>query len=188
MILNRVLSRDEALLARDSIMSYVTLDRFHARGIVQTGNSIEQWHIEVDRTRQEWFAVDESGHVHEHREHSTVHRGLTTGRVTKITDELVGPLALAFPETLIWWGQHPDGFWPVLIERLGKRSLLITFEHGVDPSMRTTMVIDTELGVVTRILPFNSPMLLLLDVETDRAVQRILPRSFPEPEVLYPDY
>ena len=54
--------------------------------------------------------------------------------------------------------------------------------------MRSTMVLDTKLGLVTRVMQFDAPYIVLLDVERRRGVERIIPKSFPELEVIYPNY
>lgn len=86
------------------------------------------------------------------------------------------------------WGQLPGAFRPVLVQRIGVRSILITCEHGRDPSMRGTMVIDTELGMVVRHLPFGGPVVVLVDVEPGRGIERRVPESFPELAVIIPRY
>lgn len=107
---------------------------------------------------------------------------------TEISSELVGPLIAAFPDRLQWREGRSHGFRPVLIERVGNQSLLLTFEHGADQSMRATLVVDTQLGLVTRVMHFNSPYIMFLDVELDRGIERLTPESFPALEVMYPQY
>ncbi|MDI6022415.1 hypothetical protein QBL02_02530 [Leucobacter sp. UT-8R-CII-1-4] len=76
----------------------------------------------------------------------------------------------------------------MLAERVGSHSLLLTFEHGSDPAMRGTMVFDYELGLFTRVLYPFSPQILVLDVEVGKKLERFVPDSFPELEVVYPSY
>ena len=188
MIDGRVLSPAERADVLPQLQTLLTADRFHARGILQSGDSIEQWHIEVDYPAAAWFAVNERGDVHEFRDGMTTHRGQSVERPTSFADELVGPLAAAVPARLPWWGERSHDFSPVMIEHLGTHSLLLTFEHGADSSMRATMVVDTTLGLVTRVLHFNAPYILLLDIEPGRPITRITPDAFPTPEVIYPEY
>lgn len=188
MIFNRVLTREEARNVWSEVDSILQANQFHARAIVQSHDAMDQWHIEVDKVNNEWFAISERGHVHEYRGGVTYHRGDVVQRPTSVTDELVGPLQMAFPGEMLIWGQTPSSFRPMLVEKVGKRSLLFTFEHQLDPSMRSTLVIDADLGLATRLMPFNSPYIVLLDVERGRAVERVYRTSFPELEVITPDY
>lgn len=188
MIFNRVLTTDESKEVFPYLQSLLTTDPFQARGIVQTHSEIEQWHIEVDRSTDQWFAVNDRGHTHEYRDGATFHRGEPVEHPTTVSSELVGPMLAAFPERLRWWGESDHDFRPILMEHVGQRSNLVTFEHGADPSMRSTMVLDTELGLVTRVMQFDAPYIVLLDVERRRGVERIIPKSFPELEVIYPNY
>jgi len=188
MIFNRVLTTDESKEVFPYLQSLLTTDPFQARGIVQTHSEIEQWHIEVDRSTDQWFAVNDRGHTHEYRDGATFHRGEPVEHPTTVSSELVGPMLAAFPERLRWWGESDHDFRPILMEHVGQRSNLVTFEHGADPSMRSTMVLDTKLGLVTRVMQFDAPYIVLLDVERRRGVERIIPKSFPELEVIYPNY
>lgn len=188
MIFNRVLTSEEARSVWNEVDSILNADQFHARAIVQSHDAIEQWHIEVDKVNNEWFAISQRGHVYEYRDGATYHRGDVLQRPTSLTDGLIGPLQLAFPGKMLIWGQTPGSFRPILVEKVGRRSLLLTFEHQLDPSMRSTLVIDTDLGITTRLMQFNSPYTVLLDVELGRTVERVHRTSFPELEVLTPDY
>ncbi len=188
MIINRTLSPEESTLVFSQVQGLRTVDCYHARALVQSQNETEQWHIEVDYRSGRWFAASENGHTDEFHDGVTFHGGKAVDRPTTISDELPPPLESAFPETLPWWGGHDHGFRPVLLESVGKKSVLLTFEHGSDPSMRSTMVVDTEIGVVTRVMHFNSPYVVLLDIEPGRQIERIAPESFPKLEVVYPSY
>lgn len=188
MILNRVLSTEESPEVLVQVQRLLTANRFHARSIVQSHDTIEQWHIEVDHSAQQWFAVNDLGQVHEFRDGVTFHHGEPVTRPTDVSSELVGPLLAAFPDRLQWWEGRGHGFRPVLIEQVGNQSLLLTFEHGADQSMRATLVVDTKLGLVTRVMHFDSPYIMLLDVELDRRIERLTPDSFPALEVVYPQY
>lgn len=191
MIFNRALSPAESKEVFPSVRKHITADRFHARGIeLNRNNELEQWHIEVDRSAEQWFAVNDHGHTHEYRDGQTFRRGQSVEHHTTMESGrgLVPPLQAVFPGQLRWWGEYSHDFRPVLVETVGKRSHLLTFEHGADPSMRSTMVIDTELGLVTRVMHFGAPYILLLDVELHRGIERVVPETFPEPEVIYPDY
>lgn len=188
MIFDRVLSYEESSEVLAQLREFLKAEKFHARGIVQSHDSIEQWHIEVDLVAEQWFAIDEQGHTHEFCNGVTIHRGETAERPTRAWEELVGPLIAAFPERLRWWGERSHDFRPVLAERVGKQSVLLTFEHGSDPSMRSTLVADTTLGLATRVMDFDSPYILLLDVELDRGIERIVPDEFPALEIVYPKF
>lgn len=188
MIFDRVLSDEGSSEVLVQLRELLKAQRFHARGIVQSHDSIEQWHIEVDLVAEQWFAVDEQGHTHEYSDGVTIHRGQPVEHETDIWDALVGPLIAVFPQRLRWWGELVHDFRPVLAERVGKQSVLLTFEHGADPSMRSTLVADTQLGVVTRVMHFDSPYILLLDVELGRGIERNIPEVFPALEIIFPEF
>lgn len=188
MIFDRILSPHESSLVLSQVQALRTVDCFHARVLVQTHERIEQWHIEVDHAAESWFAATENGDIEEFRDGITFHRGEAVTRSTTISDALPTPVTPAFPEKLTWWGEHDHGFRPVMVEHIGKKSILLTFEHGADPSMRSTMVVDTEIGLVTRVMHFDSPYIMLLDIEPGKPIERRTTPSFPELEVVYPNY
>ncbi|GAA1316530.1 hypothetical protein ACFSWE_15010 [Leucobacter albus] len=187
MIFDRILSPEESGQVLAQLQALQTFESFHARALVQDRDRVEQWHIEVDRAGEAWFATAEHGHVEEFRGGVRFDRGEVFQLPAKLADFLPPAIKPAFPETLGWWGEHDHGYRPVLVERVGRKSMLLTFEHGSDPAMRSTMVFDTELGIVTRTIGFDSAT-LLVDIEPGKPIERHVPASFPELEVIYPDY
>lgn len=155
---------------------------------MQSHDSVEQWHVEVDLVAEQWFVVDERGHTHEFRDGVTIHDGQPVDRKTHVSEEIFDPLTAAFPEQLGWWGEHNHSFRPVLAERVGNQSVLLTFEHGADPSMRSTLVVDAKLGLVTRVVHFGSPFIVIVDVELGRGVERLTPAAFPALDIIHPDF
>ncbi|MFF8817130.1 hypothetical protein ACF07D_03915 [Leucobacter sp. NPDC015123] len=185
---DKVLSRDEAPAVLAYVRSLLAAERFHGRVLYQSLDRVKQWHLEVDRTVPAWFAVSEDGDSIELRDGALLFDGEAMPHGTEDRVPIVEPASLGFPESRYLWGGSADVDWPVLLQRVGKRSVLITFEHGRDPSMRSTMVIDTELGVVTRILNVCEPFLLLVDIEIGRGIERLRPDAYPELEVIYPEF
>ncbi|WP_461638859.1 hypothetical protein [Leucobacter sp. BZR 635] len=188
MIFDRRLSPDESSTVLAELQALRAVDRFHARALLQARDEIEQWHIEVDYAAETWFAANGLGETDEFRGGTRRFRGEALTYPTTVSDSLPSAVVPAFPERLSWWGGHSHGYRPIMIERIGKRSMLLTFEHGTDASMRCTMVVDRETGIVTRVMHFDSPYVMLLDIEPGKSVERRVPQSFPEPEVVYPDY
>lgn len=188
MILDRVLSTEESTLVLPALLASQSTEPFHARVLVQSSSGIEQWHVEIDRAAQEWFAVNETGSIDEFRDGTTFHDGVAVARATTMLEGKPVSLNPFFPEKLLWWGTHDLHFRPVLIENVGSHSLLLTFAHGADPAMRSTMVFDRKLGLISRLLGFGGPVIAVVDVEIGKKIERIVPRSFPELEVIEPNY
>lgn len=189
MIFDRALTPEESASLLDEVRPLLTAERFHARALVLSDSgATEQWHLEIDKPANAWFLVSEGGTVYEYRDGTVRYGSDPPHHETSISAGATGPAVLAFPERLLVWGGHPGHFRPVLVQRIGRKSLLITFEHGLDPSMRGTLVIDTELGLVTRFMQFRSPQTVLVDVEPGRPIERRVPDAYPELEVIIPEY
>lgn len=100
MIFHRALSPAESKEVFPSVRKLITADRFHARGIeLNRNNELEQWHIEVDRSAEQWFAVNEHGHIHGYRDGQTFRRGQPVEHHTTMESGrgLVPPFAWAEP-------------------------------------------------------------------------------------------
>ena len=188
MIFDRVLTYDESRAVLDEIRPLLTADRFHARGLVQDSGGVTQWHVEVDKPRRSWFMVSESGMTYEVSDGVASLGSDPPRTVDDPSEGALGPVALAFPERLLVWGQGANHYRPVLVQRVGSHSILITVEHGADPSMRATLVLDTDLGLITRVMNFISAGVLLVDVELGRSIERHVPRHYPELDVIYPEF
>lgn len=57
---------------------------------------------------------------------------------------------MAVPDLMLRWGRATDDFHPILIQHIGERSILVTFEYGEDPAFRSTLVIDERDGIARR--------------------------------------
>lgn len=73
---------------------------------------------------------------------------------------LPGELKMLWPTEFLIWGARRTHFRPALVQQLGRRSLLITFEHDEDPAMRQTMVIDRTTGIATRRFEYDQGTIL----------------------------
>ncbi|PZQ89913.1 MAG: hypothetical protein DI534_09140 [Leifsonia xyli] len=188
MIFDRALSIEHARGVLDELRPLLTAKRFHARGLTQDGDRVTQWHVEVDRPARSWFLSSENGTTYEVRDGMATLGNEKPRRVSDLSEGSLGPVVLAFPERLLVWGERPTHYRPVLVQRIGQHSILITIEHGADPSMRGTIVVDTRLGLITRVMNFISRAVVLVDVEIDKPIERRAPEAFPEPDVIHPDY
>ncbi|MGB3732178.1 hypothetical protein [Microbacterium sp.] len=191
-IYDRVLTRADAPAALAEVRRLVTIQRFHARVLVQERDVIRQCRIEVDLPAGQWWMLtrreDGQHRSSEHRDGRTFRDGVPAGLQLAAHQGTPPALEPVFFDHLPWWGQHEHGFWPVLLRHIGTHSVLATFEHGMDPSMLSALVVDTRLGLVTRIMNFNAPYVILLDIELDRPVERLVPATWPELDVVHPDY
>ena len=188
MLFDRVLQRDETPVVLSYVRSLLTAERFHGRALVQVGGSVTQWHLEVDRPARTWFAVSEEGQTREFTNSTLFDDGVAMPGDWRNHGPTHGPAVFAFPEFLHCWGQPRSAPWPMLMQRIGRKSVLVTFEHGADPSLRTTLVIDTELGLMTRSMGIAEEYRVLVDIELGRGIERLRPESYPELEVLEPDF
>lgn len=64
-------------------------------------------------------------------------------------------ISMAVPECMRWWGRDRESFTPVLVQRIGEHSLLVTFEHVEDPAFRTTLVVDERDRIARRRIDFG---------------------------------
>ncbi|MHA6693682.1 hypothetical protein [Homoserinimonas sp. A520] len=185
---DEVLPLEEAPSVLQEVLELVSIQRFHARGFIQGSDRGQQFHLEVDKPAQKWFIAFENGETQEFSDGTTMLGGGPLIHNTTFSEPVPMPAALAFPEKLMLWGQRANSARPMLAQNIGARSILITFEHQADASLRSTLVINRDLGLIERVIQFGLPQVVLVDVIPGEPFERHIPSVWPKPEVIYPEY
>ncbi|MFJ6537236.1 hypothetical protein ACIQH5_13515 [Paenarthrobacter sp. NPDC091711] len=150
MKLDVVLSRTDSPSVLDGIVALRTYTSVRARGVSQSGRNHYQFVAELDAKAEEWHLVDDQG-----RRSSAVGTWLLQDREAPL--EVVFPrgmpkaVQMLYPEALLMWGRRSESFYPMLVQEIGQRSLLITFEHIEDPAFRATAVINRSTGIIEKL-------------------------------------
>lgn len=170
------------------VLDLVSIQRFQARGFIQGSDRGQQFHLEVDKPAQKWFIAFENGATNELSDGTTTLGGGPLIHNTTFGEHVPMPTALAFPEKLMLGGQGAHSARPMLAKNIGARSILITFEHQADASLRSTLVINRDLRLIERVIQFGLPHVVLVDVIPGKPFERHIPSVWPEPEIIYPEY
>lgn len=174
-----------------SVLSAIVALRHHtsvrAKGVRQTGSSLHQFVAELDAQAKAWHMVDDRGHI------SSASDGV-------VTAEPDPPHAVAFPrgkpeemrllhpEALLMWGRFGESFYPMLVQEIGRQSLLITFEHVDDPAFRATAVVNRTTGIIEK-LAILGDVTILTEVKIDVPLARdSSPDFIPVTDWIRPDY
>lgn len=152
MQLDTVLRRDDSLVLLAELVALRSPGRVLARGVHHIpGEGPWQFQILLDESDRSWV-FDRQG--------ETTRIGYREGILN--TDDgpaevsfdrsgiVASPVRMLTPEALPLWGRGPESFSPMLVQRVGGHSLLITFEHTHDPADRETLVIDERDGTARR--------------------------------------
>ncbi|WP_247041385.1 hypothetical protein [Arthrobacter rhizosphaerae] len=184
---NTILSTTESHRVLGAIVALRHHISARAKGLRQTGSSHYQFVAELDAKAQAWHMVNDRGHV------SSAADGI-------ITPEPEPPHAMAFPrgmpqeiqmlhpEALLMWGRSSESFYPVLLQEIGRKSLLITFEHVNDPAFRATAVVNRTTGIIEK-MAILGDVTILTEVEIDVPLARESePEFVPITDWIRPDY
>ncbi len=153
MRLDQVLPRTAGPGVAAEIAALRTPGRLLAAGVHQTQDG-KQWQFrfvlnELDRS---WVLDRSDGpvkHRRERYEHGVWHN--VDGPIELPFERAVrGPIWMAMPERMVSWGRGHESFAPMLVQKIGRHSLLLTFEHEQDPAFRTTLVVDERDGIARR--------------------------------------
>ncbi|WP_330193699.1 hypothetical protein [Pseudarthrobacter sp. J64] len=97
-------------------------------------------------------------------------------------------IQMLHPEALRMWGRGGESFYPVLVQEIGRRSLLITFEHVEDPAFRATAVVNRKTGIIEKVAMLGD-ITVLTEVEIDvPLVRESEPEFVPITDWIRPDY
>jgi hypothetical protein len=155
-----VLSRGDTIETVAAVDSLQAERRLSGQGASQGGGKVRQFQFAADEAEQWWVLAYDDGR------RQTYHDGIVNlgGQDEPREADFFGPmpreLRLLWPTRLPTWGNPRGSFYPVLIQRVGIRSLLFTFEHVDDPAFRQTLVIDRETGIAKRLIGYDYGIVL----------------------------
>ena len=187
MNLDKVLGQTDSPSVLDEIVALRTHTSVRAKGVSQSGQSHYQFVAQLDAKAQAWHLVDDEG-----RRSSAV--GTWRLQDGEASTEFVFPrgmpetVQLLYPEALLMWGRRGESFYPMLLQEIGRRSLLITFEHIGDPAFRATAVINRSTGIIEKLAVLGD-IVILTDVETGVQLDpQITPKFLPITDWIRPNY
>jgi hypothetical protein len=174
-----------------SVLSGIVALRKHtsarAKGVRQTESSHYQFVAELDVKAEAWHMVNDRGQV----------PSAADGIITAEPDP---PHTMAFPrgmpreiqmlhpEALLMWGSSSGSFYPMLVQEIGRKSLLSTFEHGNDPAFRATAVVNRTTGIIEK-MAILGDLTILTEVEIDVPLARESePEFVPITDWIRPNY
>ncbi|MFF2318658.1 hypothetical protein ACFVTE_20610 [Arthrobacter sp. NPDC058097] len=164
MKLDTVLERSDSSSLLGEIVALRTHTSMRAKGVSQCRGShyqfvaeldakAEEWHMVTDQG-QRWSAVDGMLSVEPEPPHEV---DFPSGMPTEVQ--------MLHPEAFLMWGRGGgESFYPMLIQEIGRRSLLITFEHVEDPALRATAVINGTTGIIEKMAMLGD-VTILTEVE-----------------------
>lgn len=137
-----------------------------ARGVSQSDSSLSQFVAELDAGAEAWHLVTESGRARWFRDGVMVAEPDPPTPVP-FARSMPGQVQLLHPVALPMWGRGRESFYPMLAQRIGAHSILLTFEHVNDPAFRSTMVIDEAVGAVRKFARLGD-VTILTEIVTNR--------------------
>ncbi|WP_147039243.1 hypothetical protein [Microbacterium aerolatum] len=159
MLLNRVLDPTDDERVRSDIAALAEPRTLQVDGVSQDRQGVHQFRFWVNEPAAAWGMVLESGARWSYSE-GVVDYGHGEPRPIDFIASLPSQLRMLWPTEFLIWGDRPTHFRPVLLQSIGQRSLLLTFEHGKDPAMRQTMVIDRTTGIATKRIEYDHGIIL----------------------------
>ncbi|TFD53935.1 hypothetical protein E3T55_04375 [Cryobacterium frigoriphilum] len=189
LIFDRVLTATESAAVLDEILLLCTATGFHATGVAQNSGQVTAHHIEVDLTAEEWFLYDPrsraSYRYHDHTVTAPHDEFPTHSEFGEFVPDQA--LRLAFPRKLFVWGRPGDDYRPILVQRLGHHSILITIENRDDAAARGTIIVNTELGLIEKMCR-TTEAVLLTNVQPGLPVERHTPTDLGDLSYQTPSY
>jgi hypothetical protein len=159
---DRLLQEEESSSILGEVLHMCVASAFHATSISQISGQLTARHLEIDKSVKRWYLYDpktqEASGYRDHvitASHNEFPPRSEFGRFVPDAG-----LRLAFPEKLSVWGREHDDHRPILIQRLGRHSVLITLEHTFDAAHRGTIVFNTEYGLIEKLFMPTSATVL----------------------------
>lgn len=156
---DQILTRADGHELAVEVAALRTPRRMVAEGVHQRGDGSHwQFRFILDEPGRAWELERSDGAAKHRREHyadGVLHNvdGATELAFERAVRE---PVWMAMPERMVQWGRGHESFSPMLVQRIGTHSLLVTFEHENDPAFRTTLVVDETDGIARRHLEGTS--------------------------------
>ena len=177
MNLNKVLGRTDSPSVLDEIVALSTHRSARAQGVRQSGQGHYQFVAELDANAQEWHLIDDRGR----RSSAAGTWLLQDGEASMEIAFPLGmpkPVQMLYPESLLMWGWRSESFYPMLLQEVGRRSLLITFEHVEDPAFRATAVVNRSTGIIEKLAVLGD-ITILTEVKTGVQLDPGIKPEFP---------
>ncbi|WP_426764271.1 hypothetical protein ACP3TD_17625 [Pseudarthrobacter sp. 1G09] len=187
MNLDTVLGRTDSPTVLDEIIALRKHTSVRAKGVSQSGRSHYQFVAQLDAKAQAWHLVDDEGRRSSAVGTWRLHEG-DASTVFVFPRGMPETVQLLYPEALLMWGRRGESFYPVLLQEIGRRSLLITFEHVEDPAFRATAVVNRSTGIIEKLAVLGD-IVILADVEIGVQLDpEIMPEFLPITDWIRPDY
>ncbi|MGZ0712647.1 hypothetical protein ACWPKO_30345 (plasmid) [Coraliomargarita sp. W4R53] len=154
MLLDRVLAPTDGAKLRSDIGALGMPRSLLVEGVTQDRGGIRQFRFWVDEPGASWAAIFDNGARWSYSA-GVVDYGNGNSHPSSFHNSISDPMKMLWPTEYLVWGERPTRFRPVLAQRVGRQSLLLTFEHGSDPAMRQTMVVDQNSGIATKRIEFD---------------------------------
>jgi hypothetical protein len=148
---DEVLARSDGPAVAADIAELRTPGRYVLEGLHQYAERRHwQFRLDVDESQERWTLDRSDGPTVWFRD-GVLHDADGDSEDTFAHSTVAGAVVrMALPDQLLWWGRGPESFSPVLVQHIGERSVLVTFEHRADPAFRTTLVVDEHDGIARR--------------------------------------
>ena len=160
-----VLSEADAAGVLDEVLVATAHDTIAGRGVCQQGAGHYQFAAELDVSGERWRMVT-SDNANYSYENGVVSFPVDPPRAAEFGVGMPLPVQLLHPVRLLLWGRGRESFRPMLVQRIGSFSTLITFEHRDDPAFRGTLVLDRRVGVIRKRLLLGDAI-VYTDVSVD---------------------
>lgn len=134
-----------------------------------------QFRVDVDEAAQTWTLVRQRAKPVSYRD-GVLHEPDDGPIEVSFARSMVSSPAvrMAVPDLMLRWGRATDDVHPILVQHIGQRSILVTFEHGEDPAFRSTLVIDERDGIARRSYEYGEATIItsVRTTEPDEVLRR----------------
>ncbi|MCT9820800.1 hypothetical protein N3K63_10945 [Microbacterium sp. W1N] len=155
-----VLSRSDADDVVRAVAALYDVRRLSGRGVSQSRGEGHRFQFAVDEAQQWWVLVSDNGRRQTYRNGFVDLGGVEPPRESEFFASMPKSLRMLWPLRMLTWGRGRESFSPVLVQPVGRRSLLFTFEHVDDPAFRQTLVIDRHTGIAKRMVGYDQAIIV----------------------------
>jgi len=187
MLLDRVLGPTDGAKLRSDIGALGSPRSLLVEGVTQDRGETRQFRFWVDEPESSWAAVFDNGAQWSYSA-GIVDYGNGNSHPSSFHDSMSKPMKMLWPTEFLVWGERPTHFRPVLAQRIGQRSLLLTFEHGGDPAMRQTMVVDQDSGIATKRIEYDHATIVTSTTALEDGTRTLDPTFEPITDWIRPAY
>ncbi|MCY1693541.1 hypothetical protein [Curtobacterium sp. SL109] len=156
---DEVLTRDDGPAIAAELAAMRKPARYVIEGVHQDSpQEYWQFRLDVDEPRQSWTLDRSDSPPVGYRDGLLRDEDYPNGSIeeTFYGSTTSAPVVrMVLPELMLRWGRGPESFHPILLQHIGLRSILATFEHREDPATRTTLVINEHDGIARRSMEYG---------------------------------